>query len=120
MQMKTSPALTHCGPVKAERFYEMHTICEQQLDLNLRQKHLVSLGYLLYSSPDGFMMGAHLKNIDPPLYRELHEVMVQVCRRAMWEVTQQRIQLSGETLNDYLEVMLALESRLRQIRRAMG
>lgn len=120
MQMETSPAFTHCDPVKADRFYEMHTICEQQLDLTLRQRHLVSLGYLIYHSTDGYMIGSHLKNIDPAIYRELHQVMVQVCRRALWEVTQRKIELSEETLNDYHEVMIALESRLYQIKRAMG
>lgn len=118
MQMETSPAYPKTMNSLADRFYEMHAICEMELSLNLKQKHMVSLGYLLYSSPDGFMIGSHLRNIDPDMYKELHKTMVLVGRTAMWTVTQRGIQLSAETLNDYLEVITALESRLYQLKRA--
>ncbi len=121
MLKETSPAYCHqTVSSMADRFYEMHTICETELELNLRQKHLISLGYLLYSSPDGFMIGSHLKNIDPGLYKDLHKTMVLVCRSALWTIARTQISIGPETLDEYQQVMVALESRLCQLKRAMG
>lgn len=67
----------------AALFYEMHLLCEHQLDFDLRQKNLISLGYLLYASEDAILLLQQIQWACPRLIKEVHQLMLEVCHEAL-------------------------------------
>ncbi len=116
----TSPAFSlHRGSI-AELFYEMHTLCENELDLSLREKNLVSLGYLLYSSPDAILLITTLKWVNPTLILEVHKLMLKVCHEALACLVDRKCLITKETLSDYDSVMRLIREKSKYLEASLG
>ena len=100
----------------AQIFYEMHCLCERELSLNMREKNLVSLGYLLYNSEDHIMLMTSLRWTSPELIIEVHQVMNQICQRALLYVTEHLPCISEATLNQYDTVARLIQGKTRELK----
>ncbi len=112
---ETSPAFSLSHHRVAEVFYEMHTLCENELDLSLRERNLISLGYLLYSSPDAMLLITTLKWVNPQLILEVHRLMLKVCHEALACLVERESLLSTTTLNEYDSVMKLILAKSRYL-----
>lgn len=100
----------------AEVFYEMRCLCERELSLTMREKNLVSLGYLLYSSADRMMLITSLRWASPELIIEIHQVMTRVCQQALLYITAHLEGISEATLNQYDLVARLIQSKSRELK----
>ncbi len=100
----------------AEVFYEMHCLCEQELTLTMREKNLVSLGYLLYSSPDHVMLITSLRWASPQLIIEVHQLMNLVCSQALLYISEHMQAISAETLSHYDQVARLIQEKTRELK----
>ncbi len=117
---ETSSAFSLHSSSIAELFYEMHTLCENELELSLREKNLVSLGYLLYSSPDAILLITTLKWVHPHLILEVHKLMLKVCHEALACLAERGSKVSSQTLNEYDKVMQLIKEKSRHLEASMG
>ena len=117
---ETSSAFSlHHGSV-AEVFYKMHTLCENELDLSLREKNLVSLGYLLYGSPDAILLITTLNWVNPQLILEVHKLMLKVCHEALACLVDRKCPISEKSLSDYDRVMRLIKAKSKHLEASMG
>lgn len=112
----TSPAFSVNPYRVAEVFYEMYTLCENELDLSLRQKNLVSLGYLLYSSPDAILLITTLKWVNPELILEVHRLMLKVCMEALSCLAERGSRVTDQTLAEYDRVMSLIRDKYKTLK----
>ncbi len=100
----------------AEAFYEMHCLCENELALSMREKNLISLGYLLYSSPDHIMLVTSLRWASPELIIEVHRLMTLVCQQALLYVAEHLPGISADTLSRYDQVARLIQEKARELK----
>ena len=108
-----SPAFSLNPDRVAVVFYEMHTLCENSLSMNIQERHMVSLGYLLYGAADRILLITTLKWTCPDLIIGVHRQMLRVCHEALYQIAQRGCKVSAITLQEYDEVMRMIRHRLK-------
>ena len=115
-----SPAFSLNPDRVAVVFYEMHTLCENSLELSLQERNMVSLGYLLYGSVDRILLITTMKWTCPGLIINVHKQMLRVCHEALYQIVEQGCQVSAITLQEYDEVMRLIRHRLKLLQQHYG
>jgi len=107
----TSPTFSLSPQRVADVFYEMHTLCENELELSMQQKNLISLGYLLYANPDNILLIGALEWTNPEMLLEVHQLMLKVCEQAHAVLKRKKLRPSIQTQNEYSAVRQLIEQK---------
>ncbi len=113
----TSPASFLPPGQAAEVFYKLHCLCENDLNLSLRQRNLISLGYLLYGSADRMLLITTLQWVNPGLIVEVHQLMLKVCHKALLHIAEHPAGRHSGQLAQYSSLERLINANLRRLKR---
>lgn len=103
----------------AEVFYELHCLCEQDLNLSMRQRNLISLGYLLYGSNERQLLITTLNWASPELVIETHQLMRSVCHKGLLALAEKCASTNDKKLIEYHSLERIINRTLRELKKEM-